>query len=76
MNAAIPNPRQGVRKAGPLQAVLVLADMACSRQADPQRAVDALLDIALLACEDDASRTFVREMADEAKRMFAEDATP
>lgn len=71
-----PNPRHDAQRAGPLQVALVLADMACSTAAAPQRAIDALLPIALLACADAAARDYVRQMADEAKTLFAQDTTP
>lgn len=76
MSAPAPSAREAARAAGTLRVVLTLADMACSPAADTQRAIDVLTDIVMPACEDDAARTYVRDMADEAKRMCAEGVQP
>lgn len=74
MSAPAPSAREAARAAGTLRVVLTLAD--CSPAADTQRAIDVLTDIVMPACEDDAARTYVRDMADEAKRMCAEGVQP
>ena len=72
MSAPMPTAREAARSAGTRRVVLTLADMACSPAADTRRAIDMLTDIVLPACEDDAARAYVRDIADEAKQMCAE----